>query len=63
MQFFGGNVEQKQQSMLLYIMSDHCGILRVGLINRYLHLGNGYHRFGNHWGRLIILQITVRRTC
>jgi len=32
-------------------MSDHCEILWVTRPNRYLDLGNGSNKFGNHWFR------------
>jgi len=47
MRFFGGTRRTKT-TMLFCIMSDHCEILRVIRHNRYLDLGNGWNKFGNH---------------
>jgi len=45
--------------MLLCIMSDHCEILRVIRHNRYLDLGNGSKKLGNHWSKLKIRSISL----
>ena len=47
MRFFGGQCRTKN-TMLSYIMSDNCEILRVIRRNRFLDLGNGSNKFGNH---------------
>jgi len=38
-------------------MSDHCEILRIVRHNRYLDLGNGSNKFGNHCP-ITSLQVT-----
>ena len=44
----GDSVEPKPQCCSVFIMSDHCEILRVIRHNRYPGLGNGSNKFGNH---------------
>ena len=44
----GSNAEPKTMLFFIYIMSDNCEILRVLRCNRYLDLGNGSNKFGNH---------------
>ena len=50
------------KKMLLYIMSDYCEILRVIRHNRYLHLGNGLNKFGNHCFKSIRLFLVRTAT-
>ena len=49
MRFLGGSCGTKTK--MFCVMNDHCEIWRVIRHTRYLDLGNGSTKFGNHWCR------------
>jgi len=42
---------EPKATMLFYIMKNHSQVLRAITHNRYLDLGNGSNKLGNHWLR------------